>query len=59
MTRYGPLDVLGSIGRSRSYDDLLPHSDELEVGEGLRVRVLRFDGRAFQRVRGGLEAAAG
>jgi hypothetical protein len=43
MTRFGPLDVLGMIGRSRTYDDLLPHTHELEVGEGLRVRVLNLE----------------
>jgi hypothetical protein len=43
MTRFGPLDILGMIGRSRSYDDLLPHTHELEVGEGLRVRVLNLE----------------
>jgi hypothetical protein len=43
MTRFGPLDILGTIGRSRSYDDLLPHTHELEVGEGLRVRVLNLE----------------
>jgi hypothetical protein len=43
MTRFGPLDVLGAIGRSRGYDDLLPHSHELEVAEGLRVRVLDLE----------------
>jgi hypothetical protein len=42
-TRFGPLDILGAIGRSRSYDDLLPHTLELEVGEGLRVRVLNLE----------------
>ena len=26
-----------------TYEDLLPHSDELELGENLRVRVLRLD----------------
>jgi len=43
MTRFGPLDILGTIGRSRSYDDLLPYAHELEVGEGLRVRVLNLE----------------
>ena len=42
-TRFGPLDILGMIGRSRCYDDLLPHTHELEVGEGLRVRVLNLE----------------
>ena len=43
MTRFGPLDVLGAIGNSRGYDDLLPNTNELEVGEGLRVRVLNLE----------------
>jgi len=43
MTRFGPLDILGMIGRSRGYDDLLPHAHELEVGDGLRVRVLDLE----------------
>jgi hypothetical protein len=25
-TRFGPLDILGTIGRSRAYGDLLPHT---------------------------------
>jgi hypothetical protein len=43
MTRHGPLDVLGTIGRSRSYEDLLPHTHEVEAAEGLRVRVLDLE----------------
>jgi len=43
MTRFGPLDVLGAIGQSRSYADLLPHADELAVREGLRVHVLNLE----------------
>jgi hypothetical protein len=43
MTRFGPLDVLGSIGRLHGYEDLLPHATELELGEGLRVRVLNLE----------------
>jgi hypothetical protein len=43
ITRLGPLDILGSIGRSRSYDDLLPHAREVEVGQGLRVQVLNLE----------------
>lgn len=42
MTRYGPLDVLGTIGAGRGYADLLPHSDEIEIGR-LRVRVLSLE----------------
>jgi hypothetical protein len=39
-TRFGHLDVLGSIGRGLTYDDLLPQTVEMEIGEGVRVRVL-------------------
>jgi hypothetical protein len=42
MTRFGPLDLLGSIGRSRRYQDLLPTAREVEVGQGIRVRVLNL-----------------
>lgn len=37
ITRCGPLDVLGTIGRNLDYRDLLPHTIELEIGGGLRV----------------------
>jgi predicted nucleotidyltransferase len=40
LTNCGPLDVLGTIGRGLDYEDLLPHSMEMEIGGGLRVRVL-------------------
>lgn len=43
LTRLGPLDVLGSIGRGLSYDDLLPHSTEMDIGDGVRVRVLDLE----------------
>ncbi len=43
ITRFGPLDVLGSIGRSRSYDDLLPHTVDIDAGVGLRLRVLNLE----------------
>jgi len=43
MTRFGPFDVLGSIGRSYGYRDLLPHTTELDLGHGLRVRVLDLE----------------
>ena len=43
ITDLGPLDVLGTIGRGLSYQDLLPHTVEMEVGEGLRVRVLDLE----------------
>ncbi len=40
ITDFGPLDLLGSIGRNRSYSDLAQHAEEFEVEAGLRVRVL-------------------
>ena len=43
MTRFGPLDLLGTIGKARGYGDLLPHTIEMEITDGLRVRVLQLD----------------
>jgi predicted nucleotidyltransferase len=43
ITRYGPLDLLGSIGRDLGYRELLPHSIELAIVEGLRIRVLDLE----------------
>jgi hypothetical protein len=42
MTRHGPLDVLGAIGRSRGYEELLEHVTELQVGTGHIIRVLKL-----------------
>jgi hypothetical protein len=39
-TRYGDLDCLGSVGDGQSYEDLLEHAPELELEEGLVVRVI-------------------
>ncbi len=40
MTKYGPLDVLGVIGRSQGYEELLAHVNLMQVGAGLAVQVL-------------------
>jgi hypothetical protein len=40
LTRFGPLDLLGTITGGRAYETLLPHTVELEIGGGLRVRVV-------------------
>jgi hypothetical protein len=40
ITNCGPLDVLGTIGHGLGYEDLLPHTVEMEIGGGVRVRVL-------------------
>ena len=42
MTKYGPLDLLGTIGTERDFDSLLDHASELVVGE-LRVQVVNLD----------------
>jgi len=42
-TKYGPLDILGTIGRGLSYEDLLQHTVEMDVGDGIRVRVLDLE----------------
>ena len=43
MTRYGPVDLLATIGQGRGFSDLLPHSTEMEIGEGIGVRVLDLE----------------
>jgi hypothetical protein len=43
MTTSGPLDVLGAIGKGRTYEDLLPHTTEVRVGKGLTLRLLDLD----------------
>jgi len=43
MTRYGPFDVLGMIGKGRTYFDLLPLTVEMEVRSGVHVRVLSLE----------------
>jgi hypothetical protein len=43
ITRFGPLDVLGTIGNDLSYQDLLPHTTDMFVTEELKVRVLDLE----------------
>ena len=42
LTKFGPLDVLGTIGNSRSYDDLLPNSMEVAIDSEWVVQVLNL-----------------
>jgi hypothetical protein len=42
MTRFGPLDLLGTIGAGQSYPDLQKHSDEIEIGK-MRLRILSLE----------------
>ena len=41
-TRLGVLDVLGSVEDETTYDDLVPHSDLVDLG-GFEVRVLSLE----------------
>lgn len=40
MTRFGPLGLLGSVVGDRDYNDLLDHTEMLEIAEDLLLRVL-------------------
>lgn len=42
-TRFGPLDLLGTIGHGLGYQELLPDSSEMDIGGGVRIRVLNLD----------------
>jgi hypothetical protein len=43
MTRAGPLDLLGTVVGGRSYAELVEHSREKDLGQGLGVRVLDLE----------------
>ncbi len=43
LTRYGPLDLLSTIGRNRTFDDLLSFSTEMSIDEGVVIRVLNLE----------------
>jgi hypothetical protein len=43
ITKYGPLDVLGSIGEGLGYEELLSHSIEMQIGPDFGVRVLDLE----------------
>ena len=40
ITTHGDLDCLGEVGEGRSYEDLLERAPELDLGDGLTVRVI-------------------
>jgi hypothetical protein len=42
MTRFGPLDLLGMIGRGHRYEDLHGDTIEIDIGEGVKVRILNL-----------------
>jgi hypothetical protein len=43
ITRFGPVDVLGTIGNNLSYEDLLPHTTEMFVTDVLKSRILNLE----------------
>ena len=43
ITRFGAVDVLGTIGTGLTYEDLLPHTTAMAIADGLSVRVLNLE----------------
>lgn len=43
LTKYGPLDLLGTIGADLGYEELLPRSTEILIAEDVRVRILNLE----------------
>lgn len=43
LTRYGAVDLLGFIGDDLNYEHLLPRTNEMNIGDGLRIRVLNLE----------------
>ena len=43
MTKFGPADFLGTVSGNRGYEDLFPHTLEVDVKLNLRVRVLNLE----------------
>lgn len=40
LTKHGPLDVLGAVGRGHMFEQLLPHTLRVDVGEGMGCLML-------------------
>jgi hypothetical protein len=43
ITKYGPLDLLGSVGKGMGYEELLPHSTAMLISADKSVRVLNLE----------------
>jgi len=43
LTKFGPLDVLGMIGKSRTWTELVEHTRSMETEPGMVVRVLDLE----------------
>lgn len=40
MTKFGPLDLLGSIVGDQGYQELLEHTEQVDLGGGIRILIL-------------------
>ncbi|UCD28686.1 MAG: hypothetical protein JSV03_16675 [Planctomycetota bacterium] len=40
MTKFGPLDLSGSTSSGQGYQELLEHTEHIDLGEGIRVHIL-------------------
>ncbi len=40
MTKFGPLDLLGSVVGGEGYQELLEHTEQVDLGGGARVNIL-------------------
>jgi hypothetical protein len=43
LTRYGPLDILGTIGDNDGYDQLIAHSEIIDLGHDRIIRILDLE----------------
>jgi hypothetical protein len=43
LTRFGPLDLLGTIGRQLKFEDLLLHCTEMQLFVGQSIRILDLE----------------
>lgn len=43
MTQHGPLDLLGTVGSGRGYEELLPHAEGLELAPDLKITLLKLE----------------
>jgi hypothetical protein len=43
MTRSGPLDLLGIVGKGLGYEELIESTVELSLSKGLKVRILNLE----------------
>ncbi|MGH9625727.1 MAG: hypothetical protein ACRD4G_15525, partial [Bryobacteraceae bacterium] len=43
VTCNGPLDLLATVGRSLTYEDLLAHCSKMDIGGGIQINVLNLE----------------